>query len=154
MMKADHHIKWRPKEYKSNDGRDNKPSSSFPFIVSITVIFFILSPTTMVPDVSEKEDEGLLSLPPSNIYFSGLHFVQWSILIIKLDPFQSWAKLIWKQVSDHIIVVEVYASFVLWLKLESSKKVALCRARLQPLPPSRHPPPLSWTAASLFEATV
>lgn len=33
-------------------------------IVSIVTIFSILSPTTTTPKISEKEDEGLLSLSP------------------------------------------------------------------------------------------
>ena len=44
-------------------------------IICIITIFLILSPTTMTLEVSEKEDETLLSLLSSDLYCLGLHFV-------------------------------------------------------------------------------
>ncbi|RRT54836.1 hypothetical protein B296_00033262 [Ensete ventricosum] len=59
-------------------------------------------------EVSKKEDEGLLSLSPSNLYSSNLHFVWRLVLAVRLDPLRSRAELIGKQVGDHAVVVGAY----------------------------------------------
>ncbi|RZS11541.1 hypothetical protein BHM03_00042865 [Ensete ventricosum] len=93
--------------------------------VSVAAIFLILSPTATVPEVSGKEDEGLMSLPPSDLYSSDLHFVRRSVLAVRSDPLRSRAELIRKQVGDHAAVAGAYASFARRLKLESSKQARL-----------------------------
>ncbi|CAD5185630.1 unnamed protein product [Musa acuminata subsp. malaccensis] len=123
--------------------------------VSVAIIFLILSLTDTAPEVSGKEDEGLLSLPPSDLYSSGLHFVRRSVLAVRSDPLRSRAELIRKQVGDHAAVAGAYASFARRLKLESSKQARLFAelARNLSLLLAAHRPFLE-SAAPLDEATV
>ncbi|CAL9121455.1 galacturonosyltransferase 8-like [Musa acuminata AAA Group] len=123
--------------------------------VSVAIIFLILSVTDTAPEVSGKEDEGLLSLPPSDLYSSGLHFVRRSVLAVRSDPLRSRAELIRKQVGDHAAVAGAYASFARRLKLESSKQARLFAelARNLSLLLAAHRPFLE-SAAPLDEATV
>ncbi|CAL9770760.1 unnamed protein product [Musa acuminata subsp. burmannicoides] len=123
--------------------------------VSVAIIFLILSLTDTAPEVSGKEDEGLLSLPPLDLYSSGLHFVRRSVLAVRSDPLRSRAELIRKQVGDHAAVAGAYASFARRLKLESSKQARLFAelARNLSLLLAAHRPFLE-SAAPLDEATV
>ncbi|CAL9100159.1 unnamed protein product [Musa textilis] len=123
--------------------------------VSVAVIFLILSLTNTAPEVSGKEDEGLLSLPPLDLYSSGLHFVRRSVLAVRSDPLRSRAELIRKQVGDHAAVAGAYTSFARRLKLESSKQARLFveLARNLSLLLAAHRPFLE-SAAPLDEATV
>ncbi|CAL9179557.1 unnamed protein product [Musa hybrid cultivar] len=123
--------------------------------VSVAIIFLILSLTDTAPEVSGKEDEGLLSLPPSDLYSSGLHVVRRSVLAVRSDPLRSRAELIRKQVGDHAAVAGAYASFARRLKLESSKQARLFAelARNLSVLLAAHRPFLE-SAAPLDEATV